>query len=214
MLRGGALGRASEDGMSHRWDWAAGAAWRFRGDMPVTMDLGLDFEPMAPGVTSGDAVDVRGRIGVALELSRRASIDRRAVPVAAQRDELRALDDGRQGQVLMPANRSITAEWQPPRWWSRYNRGVVTRMTGLDSVSGIWRRTETGEIRIYTADAIDGEDGRRQRLAERHAGRGPVRCSIFRSDRPGAVLRPLRLDRPDPGAWVLALPAVQLEIGV
>ena len=57
----------------------------------------------------------------------------------------------------MPANRSITAEWQPPRWWSRYNRGVVTRMTGLDSVSGIWRRTETGEIRIYTADAIDGK---------------------------------------------------------
>ena len=69
VLRGGALGRASEDGMSHTWDWAAGAAWRFRGDTPLSMDLGLDFEPMAPGVMSGDDIDMRARIGVAWALS-------------------------------------------------------------------------------------------------------------------------------------------------
>ena len=74
VIRGGAIGRASGDGMTHTWDWAAGAAWRFRGNMPVSMDLGLDFEPMAPGVMSDAATDMRARIGAAFHVSDRAAL--------------------------------------------------------------------------------------------------------------------------------------------
>ena len=80
VLRGGTVGRAAADYMSHEWDWTAGAAWRFNGgDWPsglsmLSMDLGLDFEAMAPGVMMKDDVDVRARIGVAWKVSPRASI--------------------------------------------------------------------------------------------------------------------------------------------
>ena len=72
--RFGTVGRADEMMVGHRWDWTAGAAWRFRGDHPLSMDLGLDFEPMAPGVGNFEEVDVRGRIGVAWAVNDRASV--------------------------------------------------------------------------------------------------------------------------------------------
>ena len=73
VLRGGAIGRASGDTMTHTWDWTAGAALRFRGRMPVSMDLGLDLEPMAPNVMA-DGTDIRGRIGGALHVSEQAAL--------------------------------------------------------------------------------------------------------------------------------------------
>lgn len=86
VLRGGLIGRAGVNDVAgldyaqvmaldrgHEWDVTAGLAWRFRGDMPVSMDLGLDFEPMAPGVRA-DGIDVRGRIGGALHVSERAAL--------------------------------------------------------------------------------------------------------------------------------------------
>ena len=72
VLRGGTVGRASADASQHEWDWTAGAAWRFSGDSPLSMDLGLDFEPMAPGVRVPGA-DVRARIGGAWAVTDRAS---------------------------------------------------------------------------------------------------------------------------------------------
>ena len=54
----------------------------------------------------------------------------------------------------VPENR-LRVDWQPRRWWSNYERGIVTEMRGLTHVVSIWRRDD-GQIRIYTHNDIHG----------------------------------------------------------
>ena len=58
--------------------------------------------------------------------------------------------------MTKPARR-LTVEWQQPRWWSNYQRGVVEAMHGFDALTGIWRHTPTAEICIYTPDHLDNQ---------------------------------------------------------
>ena len=36
--------------------------------------------------------------------------------------------------MTMPERR-LTVEWQPPRWWSEYERGIVEAMHGFDAAT-------------------------------------------------------------------------------
>ena len=45
---------------------------------------------------------------------------------------------------------SISLRWLPSRWWSKYERGVLS--TPHKEVKQIWRKPSTGEIRVYSHD--------------------------------------------------------------
>ena len=49
----------------------------------------------------------------------------------------------------------IDVEWQPKRWWSRYQRGVITNSGGL-GIDRIYRHAHTGQIRFYSDHSFNG----------------------------------------------------------
>ena len=53
------------------------------------------------------------------------------------------------------AHMAFDVNWQPKAWWNRYRRGLVVRSTGVPFTE-IWERVNTGQLRFYTDDDMDG----------------------------------------------------------